>query len=87
MMLPDQVTAISYNPPVPLFQHHFDGRTKWGDTIVGVSLGLPCVLYFYAAKTTKRKGGQYRCAKAREIARELEGLKLKPGDRVMKTNG
>lgn len=39
------------------FQHHFDSRYRWGETVVGVSLGQPSTIYFVPGNAkTKKKG-------------------------------
>jgi hypothetical protein len=42
---PDYGLSWAY-PPGSSFQHHFDSRTQWGETVVGVSLGAPCEMQF-----------------------------------------
>ena len=42
---PDYGLSWAY-PPGTSFQHHFDSRYQWGETVVGVSLGAPCEIQF-----------------------------------------
>lgn len=40
----------------PKFNAHFDSRYKWGETIIGVSLGAACCLRFFPAKGQTMNG-------------------------------
>ena len=39
------------------FQHHFDSRYRWGETVVGVSLGQPSTIYFQPGNAKQKKKG------------------------------
>ena len=43
---PDYLFAISYPAGCTGFKEHFDSRYRWGETVVGVTLGRECVMYF-----------------------------------------
>lgn len=41
---PDYLLMLSYEPGA-IFMHHLDSKSRWGDCIVGVSIGSPCNFY------------------------------------------
>ena len=45
LITPDHVMSQSY-PPMAGFMAHFDDNSRWGEAVVGVSLGADGVLYF-----------------------------------------
>ena len=53
---PDYCLALNY-PPGAGFQHHFDSRYRWGETVVGVSLGQPSTIYFTPGNAKTKKNG------------------------------
>lgn len=57
-----QCFAISYPAGCSGFKEHFDSRYKWGETVVGVTLGRAATLYFIpgnAAMKAKGPPGSY----------------------------
>jgi hypothetical protein len=51
LIYPNSVLGINYEPINGQFMAHFDGRFKWGESIVGVNLGRGCYMYFTKDKT------------------------------------
>jgi alkylated DNA repair dioxygenase AlkB len=53
---PNYCFAQSY-PKGAGFMHHFDSRHRWGETVVGVSMGQSCVMYFTPHEDHVKKRG------------------------------
>ena len=45
-LAPDYLFAITYPAGCTGFKEHFDSRYRWGETVVGVTLGREATLYF-----------------------------------------
>ena len=51
---PDYCLGLTY-PPGASFQSHFDSRHRWGETVVGVTLGQAGTMYFTPATKGKEE--------------------------------
>ena len=67
LVYPDMLLAMTYRPKIetkgydgpdkgPKFEKHFDSKYKWGETIIGVSLGAASCLRFFPAKGQTMNG-------------------------------
>lgn len=46
LIQPDYCLGLNYPPKTGQFASHYDSRYRWGEAIVGISLGRPCIMYF-----------------------------------------
>ena len=46
LIQPDYCLGLNYPPKTGQFSSHYDSRYRWGEYIVGISLGRPCMMYF-----------------------------------------
>ena len=75
---PDYVYAITY-PPKAAFNKHLDSRYRWGETVVGVTLGQAGTVYFEPnTQAIKAAGRGYLDRRQHEgrVRRAIKNLKL-----------
>jgi alkylated DNA repair dioxygenase AlkB len=70
MNRPDYLLVLGY-PPGAGFGFHFDSRHRWGEEIVGFSIGAPTVMYFaYNGRYNKPPDNRYNDVPPRPLTRE-----------------
>lgn len=59
MCPPNYCLALNY-PVSSQFSAHLDSRYRWGETVVGISLGAPSIITFHPYKENKGRGDARR---------------------------